>query len=96
MAYIWETPSTASLRINVSAINGEISGDENAAGTKSVTFGAIDNTAVFQRFIDGGDGTSVQTGVAGLIPLFINYLLGAYYSEPSAKKTLTVGTEEAE
>ena len=96
MAYIWETPATASLRVDVGTVNGEIT-TLAATGSKSVSFGAVDNTATFSRFIDGSaDGTAAQ-GSFGLLPLFLLYLLGVEsYSQATAKKTLTIGTEEAE
>lgn len=96
MAYIWETPASASLRIDVGTVNGEIT-TLAATGSKSVSFGAVDNTAAFSRFIDGSaDGTAAQ-GSFGLLPLFLLYLIGVEsYSQATAKKTLTIGTEEAE
>lgn len=97
MDYIWSEPDTATFKIDVGAINGEISDSISIDGTKSVTLGAIPNNAPFQRFIDGGDGeTTVPTGTFGVIPIFFTYILGVVADTSTAKKTLTIGVEEDE
>lgn len=97
MAYAWENVSTATLRVSVGAIDGEISGSAAVTGTKSVSFGTVDNTAPLQRFIDGTTGTTPPVENSfGLFPLFLTYLLGASYFETDAKKTVTIGVEEVE
>lgn len=96
MAYIWETPTTASLRIDVGTVNGEIT-TLAATNSKSISFGAVDNTATFSRFIDGSADGDASQGSFGILPLFLLYLLGiSGYSQATAKKTLTIGTEEAD
>lgn len=97
MAYQWSEPDTATFKIDVGAVNGEISDSVAAEGTKSITLGAVPNNAVFQRFIDGGDGnTPVSNGTFGVIPIFFTYILGVSAFDSSAKKTLTVDVEEDE
>lgn len=97
MAYIWETPDTATLKIDVGVINGEISDSVSVDGMKTFNFGNVPANAEFQRFIDGGDGeTPAASGTFGLIPIFLTYLLGTTYDEGTAKKTVVYGTTETE
>ena len=97
MIYIWDEPSTSTLKIDVGAINGEISDSVAVEGSKSITFGAIPSNAPFQRFIDGGDGEDEQPpGSFGVIPIFLNYILGVAPDTSSAKKTTVFSVEESE
>lgn len=97
MAYQWSEPDTATFKIDVGALNGEISDSVAVDGTKSITLGAVPNNAVFQRFIDGGDGdTPVANGTFSVIPIFLTYILGVVADTSTAKKTLTVDVEEVD
>lgn len=97
MAYIWDEPETSTFKIDVGAINGEISDSVAVEGTKSVTLGAVPSNAVFQRFINGGDGeTTVPAGTFGVIPIFFTYILGVVADTSTAKKTTVFTVEESE
>lgn len=96
MAYIWNEPDTSTLKIDVGAIDGEIS-DGEVNGTKSVSLGNVPSDAVFQRFINGGDGTTVvPNSTFGVIPIFFTYILGVAADTSTAKKTTVFTVEESE
>lgn len=97
MAYIWSEPSTSTFKIDVGAINGEISDSVAVDGTKSVTLGAVPTSAVFERFVSGADGvTPPATGAFGIIPIFFTYILGVVADDSTAKKTTVFTVEESE
>lgn len=97
MAYIWNEPETSTLKIDVGAIDGEISDSVAVEGTKSVSLGAVPSNAAFQQFIDGNDGTTApEPGNFGVIPLFFTYILGVAADTSSAKKTTVFTVEESE
>jgi len=97
MAYQWSEPDTATFKIDVGAINGEISDSVAVDGSKSITLGAVPNNAVFQRFIDGTDGTTTpERGTFGVIPIFFTYILGVIADTSTAKKTTVYTVEESE
>ena len=97
MNYIWNEPSTSTFKIDVGAINGEISDSVSVDGTKSVSLGAVPSSAVFQRFVDGGDGETAQPeGSFGVIPIFFTYILGVVPDTSTAKKTTVFTVEESE
>lgn len=97
MAYQWSEPDTATFKIDVGAINGEISDSVAVDGTKSITLGAVPNDAEFQRFIDGGTQLApTPVGTFGVIPIFFTYILGVTAFDSSAKKTITMEVEEVE
>lgn len=97
MAYTWSEPETSTFKIDVGAINGEISDSISVDGTKSVTLGAVPSDAVFQRFINGGDGVNpAPEGNFGVIPIFFTYILGVVADTSTAKKTTVFNVEEDE
>lgn len=97
MAYIWSEPETSTFKIDVGAINGEISDSITVEGSKSITLGAVPSNAVFQRFIDGTDGTTTpEQGTFGVIPIFFTYILGVVADNSTAKKTTVFTVEESE
>lgn len=97
MAYIWNEPETSTFKIDVGAINGEISDSVAVDGSKSITLGAVPSNAEFQRFIDGGTQLApTPKGTLGVIPIFFTYILGVVADTSTAKKTTVFTVEESE
>lgn len=97
MAYIWSEPETSTFKIDVGAVDGEISDSVETDDRKSITLGAVPSNAPFQRFVDGGDGENAQPeGSFGVIPIFFTYILGVVADTSTAKKTTVFTVEESE
>lgn len=98
MAYAWENPSTAAVRVPVNVDdNGNIAiGDATVAGAKSQSFSSTAmSTTAAEFFASPADGSVEGQVRGGTAYTFLAYLLGGSYDALSAKRTIIQSVEEA-